>query len=88
MSQRAVTAVALLAGGAMLFGLLTGGNEDVTETDTAVNGRGYYLNDATLTTALRGLERWLDKGEPPTTEGMQRLCRETATVPADCRFLP
>jgi hypothetical protein len=46
------------------------------------------LNDATLTTALRGLERWLDEGEPPTPEGMQRLCRETATVPADCRFLP
>lgn len=46
------------------------------------------LNDATLTTALRGLERWLDKGEPPTAEGMQRLCRETATVAADCRFLP
>jgi LPS export ABC transporter protein LptC len=49
MSQRAVTAVALLAGGAMLFGLLAGGDEDVTETDTAVDGRGYYLNDAILT---------------------------------------
>ncbi len=49
MSQRAVTVVALLAGGAMLFGLLTGGDEDLTETDAAVDERGYYLNDASLT---------------------------------------
>ena len=49
MSQRAVTVVALLAGGAMLFGLLTGGHEDLTETDAAMDERGYYLNDARLT---------------------------------------
>jgi LPS export ABC transporter protein LptC len=49
MSQRAVTVVALLAGGAMLFSLLTGGGDDVTETDAGLDERGYYLNDATLT---------------------------------------
>jgi LPS export ABC transporter protein LptC len=49
MSQRGVTVVALLAGGAMLFGLLTGGDEDAMETDTVADERGYYLNDATLT---------------------------------------
>jgi LPS export ABC transporter protein LptC len=49
MSQRAVALVALLAGGALLFRLLTGSGDDGTETDAAVDERGYYLNDATLT---------------------------------------
>jgi LPS export ABC transporter protein LptC len=40
--------VALLAGGALLFSLLGGGDDDL-EMDTAVDERGYYLNDATLT---------------------------------------
>jgi LPS export ABC transporter protein LptC len=40
--------VALLAGGALLFNLL-GGGEDGLEMDSAVDERGYYLNDATLT---------------------------------------
>jgi LPS export ABC transporter protein LptC len=47
-SQRVVTVVALLAGGALLFSLL-GGGDDGMEMATAVDDRGYYLNDATLT---------------------------------------
>jgi LPS export ABC transporter protein LptC len=40
--------VALLAGGALLFSVL-GGGDDGLEMDTAVDERGYYLNDAVLT---------------------------------------
>jgi LPS export ABC transporter protein LptC len=47
--QRAVTIVALLAGGALLFEMLAGGGDDESETATAVDDRGYYLNDARLT---------------------------------------
>jgi LPS export ABC transporter protein LptC len=46
--QRVVTVVALLAGGALLFSVL-GGGDDGLEMDTAVDERGYYLNDAVLT---------------------------------------
>jgi len=41
--------LALLAGGALLFNLLAGGDDDATEMETAADDRGYYLNDAKLT---------------------------------------
>jgi LPS export ABC transporter protein LptC len=47
--QRAVTIIALLAGGALLFEMLAGADDEEIETETAVDGRGYYLNDARLT---------------------------------------
>jgi LPS export ABC transporter protein LptC len=47
--QRAVTMVAVVAGGAMLLNLLAGGPDESDESATAAAERGYYLNDATLT---------------------------------------
>lgn len=47
--QRAMSILALLAGGALLFNLLAGGDDDDTEMETAADDRGYYLNDAKLT---------------------------------------
>ncbi len=47
--QRAVTMVAVVAGGAMLLNLLAGGPDEADESATAADERGYYLNDATLT---------------------------------------
>lgn len=49
LTQRAITIAALLAGAAMLFGVLVGQDDDATETDAAAESRGYYLTDATLT---------------------------------------
>jgi len=46
--QRALSILALLAGGALLFNLLAGGGGGDTETETAAEDRGYYLNDAKL----------------------------------------
>jgi hypothetical protein len=46
------------------------------------------LGDATLLTALRGLERWLDSGVAPDPTGLQQDCLAQAASPADCRFLP
>lgn len=49
LTQRALTIAALLAGGAMLFGVLAGNDDAATESGSAAEQRGYYLNDATLT---------------------------------------
>jgi LPS export ABC transporter protein LptC len=47
--QRVVTMVAVVAGGALLLNMLAGSPDDATESAAAVDERGYYLNDATLT---------------------------------------
>jgi LPS export ABC transporter protein LptC len=49
LTQRAITIAALLAGGAMLFALLVGREDDAREATRAADQRGYYLTDATLT---------------------------------------
>lgn len=49
LTQRALTFAALLAGGAMLLGMLVGNDDAATEAQSAAEERGYYLNDATLT---------------------------------------
>lgn len=49
LTQRAITIAALLAGGAMLFGLLVGRQDDATQAVEPGDERGYYLADATLT---------------------------------------
>jgi len=49
LTQRAITIAALLAGGAMLFALLVGREDDATQDTAAADQRGYYLSDATLT---------------------------------------
>jgi LPS export ABC transporter protein LptC len=49
LTQRAITIAALLAGGAMLFAVLVGREDDATEATAAADQRGYYLTDATLT---------------------------------------
>lgn len=46
------------------------------------------LGDATLTTALRALEAWLDDGARPDAARMQRDCVERERDPAACRFMP
>jgi LPS export ABC transporter protein LptC len=47
--QRAVTMVAIVAGGALLLRMLAGEPEDATQADAARDERGYYLNEARLT---------------------------------------
>jgi LPS export ABC transporter protein LptC len=47
--QRIVTMVAVVAGGALLLKMLAGSPDDATESTTAADERGYYLNDAKLT---------------------------------------
>jgi LPS export ABC transporter protein LptC len=47
--QRGLTAVAVLAGGAVLFALFGGPQDDDVETDAGKDERGYYVTDATLT---------------------------------------
>ena len=49
LTQRIVTFAALMAGGAMLFSLLAGRDDDATQTEVAPKARGYYLVDARLT---------------------------------------
>lgn len=49
LTQRAITIAALLAGGAMLFRVLVGQEEDATHSGAAAAPRGYYLADAKLT---------------------------------------
>jgi LPS export ABC transporter protein LptC len=49
LSQRIVTMVAVVAGGALLFNMLAGRPDDATESAAAAEERGYYLNDARLT---------------------------------------
>lgn len=49
LTQRAITIAALLAGAAMLFGVLVGRDDAATDSGSAVEQRGYYLTDATLT---------------------------------------
>lgn len=44
-------------------------------------------SDATVSTALRGLERWLDTGVAPDVEALQQDCLAQAASRADCRFL-
>ena len=46
------------------------------------------LEDATLVTALRAIEAWLDEGEKPDPARMQQDCREHAAKPEACRFMP
>jgi LPS export ABC transporter protein LptC len=41
--------VAVVAGGALLLKMLAGSPDDATESTTAADERGYYLNDAKLT---------------------------------------
>jgi LPS export ABC transporter protein LptC len=48
LTQRGITIAALLAGGAMLFGVLIGRDEEAS-TGAAAAPRGYYVTDATLT---------------------------------------
>ena len=48
LTQWAVTIGAILAGGALVFGVLGGRDDDVT-TVAGVEERGYYVTDATLT---------------------------------------
>jgi LPS export ABC transporter protein LptC len=47
--QRAVTMVAIVAGGALLLNLLAGEREDTATTDSTPDERGYYLSEARLT---------------------------------------
>lgn len=47
--QRAVTMVAIVAGGALLLNLLAGEREDAATTGPAPDERGYYLSEARLT---------------------------------------
>jgi LPS export ABC transporter protein LptC len=47
--QRIVTMVAVVAGGVTLLNLLAGSPDESAESGAAVDERGYYLNDATLT---------------------------------------
>jgi LPS export ABC transporter protein LptC len=49
LTQRAITIAALLAGAAMLFGVLVGRDDDAKEAGEAAASRGYYLTDAILT---------------------------------------
>ena len=49
LSQRIVTMVAVVAGGALLLNLLAGSPDDATESAAAADERGYYLTDARLT---------------------------------------
>ncbi len=49
LTQRILTFAALMAGGALLFGLLAGRDDDATLTEVAPEARGYYLADARLT---------------------------------------
>jgi len=49
LTQRAIAIAALLAGAAMLFGVLVGRDDDATEAGPAAESRGYYLTDAILT---------------------------------------
>lgn len=44
-------------------------------------------SDASVSTALRGLERWLDTGVAPDVDALQEECVAQAPTPADCRFL-
>ncbi len=44
-------------------------------------------SDATVSTALRGLERWLDTGVAPDVDDLQQDCLAQAGSRADCRFL-
>jgi LPS export ABC transporter protein LptC len=48
LTQRVVTFAALMAGGALLFGLLAGRGGDGTATETARDERGYYVSGARL----------------------------------------
>jgi len=47
--RRIVTGAALLAGGALLFTLLSGREREDVEAEPATRERGYYLTDSTLT---------------------------------------
>ena len=49
LSQRILTMVAVVAGGALLLNLLAGSPDDATESAAAADERGYYLTDARLT---------------------------------------
>ncbi len=49
LTRRIVGFAALLAGGAIAFGLFLGSDDDATEAGPAPDERGYYLHDATLT---------------------------------------
>ena len=49
LTQRVVTFAALMAGGALTFGLLAGRDDGATETGLVPEVRGYYLTDARLT---------------------------------------
>jgi LPS export ABC transporter protein LptC len=49
LSQRIVAFAALMAGGALTFGLLTQHDDDATTTEERPTERGYYLIDARLT---------------------------------------
>lgn len=48
LTQRVVTFAALMAGGALMFGLLAVHDDDSTRTELAREARGYYLADARL----------------------------------------
>ena len=48
LTQRVVTFAAIMAGGALLFGLFAGRDDDETATETAPDERGYYVSDARL----------------------------------------
>jgi hypothetical protein len=44
-------------------------------------------SDATVSAALRGLERWLDTGIAPDAAALQQDCVSQAASAVDCRFL-
>lgn len=48
LTRRVVTALAVVAGGGLAYGLLAGRDEPIETTDSA-DERGYYVTDATLT---------------------------------------
>jgi hypothetical protein len=75
--------------------------QDAYATTVAAAGRGHLLAqvrsdesdhsrlaDATLVTALRAIDAWLDEGVKPDAARMQRDCREHMTEPRACRFMP
>lgn len=75
--------------------------QDAYARTVAAAGRGHLLaqvrsdegdhsrlDDATLVTALRAIQAWLDDGVKPDGVRMQRDCREHAARPAACRFVP
>ncbi|MGI9247330.1 MAG: LPS export ABC transporter periplasmic protein LptC [Steroidobacteraceae bacterium] len=89
LTQRLLALIALLAGGALLFSLLAGRDDDIGRTEATPDERGYYLTDATLTElgpdgAARVVVRARSIEQQPSDESvlMQHLEMDYTTVRA------